>query len=1106
MSLSDKDTDAEPSAPPAGGLFGAAPPEATDSQRSPGHDANRALVGETGWSDEPTRPLPLSESFPAGALLNAISALKRAGVRDASALVGQETLPLALPPREHGDPVEETPWFTLIRHLGQGGMGDVLLARDGIGRRVAMKVIRPELVSDPEIVENLHREAATMTQIASPRIAQVHVFYRPQHLPRHTVVVDKGLDPDWIERVHRSAVLVMEYVVGRTLRERLRLGALPLPKALNVGGRLARALVDLHRNERPVVHRDVKPENVMLCDGRHRLKLLDMGLAQMGQRRRPPSATGVQGQHDAESDPGSFPGLTPRYAAPEQFLFDPVGPPADIWAFGCVLFECLTGQPPFRAAGLVALRAEVLRADPPLGELPTGTPPRVRTLIARCLAARPAQRPDSEEVWNVLRAWASGRTRSHHNLPRVARQDPIGREALVPLVARELRSHRSGVVCLHGLPGVGKRRVAHAAAHRLARLTTPQRPWVVCRTSLDALPRGDGASSIAGRVLTMLRSIAVIGDRVPQEVAPQEAIAVLGGILGRRPTLLVLESIQQVQRGFVELVEALRELAPETTILATALEPPPIFDIALVPVPPLSVPRKGDDLQAIARSGAVRLLLDLIHSTRGGAAVVLTASNAQTIAGICRALGGLPLGIQLIAAHVETLTLEEIERRLFDLLRQSPELPVAEGHSEGVDPTLSLDAAISLAIQDLGVAERSLLARLSVFPQGFSLDAAESICTDPPAPEATVQAEPGSVLPRVHGVPLVQALRGLVRRQLVLRRAARYLHVEPIRQRAFSLLAGSGELASMRTHFVRWFGALIDRGQPERLPDMCRNSALWFAAIDADSDNVRETLRLVADAADGAPCLASFIRALEHYWWAWGPAPDAWSWCERALARIDELEEPIQRVRLLAASAGTAARHKRFDDAERCYQQGIEECKAAGLALPHAALTTNMGLLQFMRGNLAEAETHSLKAIGLYAAAGMPELDFRDRHNIGAVRKHTGDLETAERMFREVLSRLGENSTNSSRWIAEQNLGEVEAARGLHESGLRRFRRAWRGHRRINRFEQVRAILWMGIAMCLSGRRKEGRKRIQAGEALYRSLRSHTPTWIDEWLDRAMSG
>jgi len=985
-------------------------------------------------------------------------------------------------------------------------MGDVLLALDRMGRHVALKVIRSGLVSDPEFVENLLREATTMTRIESPRIAQVHAFHAPGQTPRHALAVTGQLDPAWIERVHRSPVLDMEYVVGRTLRERLKLGPLPMSKALSIGCRLARALIDLHRNKDPVVHRDLKPENVMLCEGRHRLKLLDMGLAQMGRRRDgAENALGSSSNREVDLDRSGAFGLTPRYAAPEQYQFAPVGPPADLWAFGCILFECLSGQPPFRASSLSRLRDEVLRARPPLEEMPESTPPRVRALIARCLSAQPALRPDVKEVWHVLRPWASIRSRSHHNIPSAARQDPIGRETLVPLVARELRAHRSGVVCLHGLPGVGKRRVAHAAAHKLARLKSLRRPWLICRTSLESLPRGDGAASIAGRVLVMLRSIAVIGDRVPHEVAPQAAISVLGGILGRRPALLVLEGIQQVQRGFVELVEALRELAPETTILATALEPPPIFDIALVPVTPLSVPRRGDDLRTIARTGSVRLFLDLIRSTRGGASVVLTATNAETIAGICRALGGLPLGIRLVAAHVETLTLEEIERRLSDLLRHPTELPGGQTSTEGVDPTLSLDAAIAVALEGLGGAERTLLSRLSVFPQGFSLDAAESICADPPDAEATAAIGEGALSPCVHGIPLVQALRGLVRRQLVLRRASRYLHVEPIRLRARAHIEGRAELHRLRERFVRWYGALIDCGQPERLPDMCRNSAIWFAAVDADYDNIRETLTLVADDPRGAPALASFIRALEHFWWAWGPAPDAWSWCERALARIDELHEPLQRVRLLSAVAGTAARHKRYDDAERCYRQSIEESRAAGLALPLAALTGNLGLLQFLRGNLAESEAWSLQAIGLYAAAGAPELDYRDRHTIGAVRKHSGDLETAERMFREVLSRVGEHSTNSSRWIAEQNLGEVEVARGMYESGLRRFRRAWRGHRRINRFEQVRAILWIGIALCLSGRRKEGRKRILAGEALHRSLRSHTPTWIDEWLDRAMA-
>lgn len=1006
---------------------------------------------------------------------------------------------------------DEAPLFVLTRHLGQGGMGDVLLAQDRIGRQVALKVIRPSLVTDPEHLEALRREAGIMGRVHSPRLARVLTFFGPGQLPRKTVAVDSTLDASWIDRVHESAVLVMEHIVGTTLRKTLEPGRLSMSRALATACLLAKALNDLHRNVPQVVHGDLKPENIMLCRGRHRLKVLDMGLARYGRRDVASDKHGgrarMPSQEDLDLGPGDSwvpAGLTPRYAAPEQLRLRDVGWPADLWAFGCVLFECLTGHPPFRAGQLEELCDQILDADPPLEELPEATPPRVRTLLARCLSRRPEARPTASEAFHLLRPWVVNRAGAHSNLPPTSRRMPIGREALLPRLIRELRSRRSAVVCLHGLPGVGKRQMAHAAAARLARLKSPRRPWLVCRLDLSPLPRDAVAAEIAVQVLTQLRSIRRLGERVPRDVTSGEALAALGGFLGRRRTILLLEGIHRAPKGVAALVGSLLDQAPETTFLVTSLTPPTLLDVALFPVPSLSVADPAGSVAAIERCGAARLFLEVARSTPGGAALAMTATTAPVIARICRAVDGLPQAIRLIAPHVDTLPLEEIERRLQELLR----LPL-EGAAPGfahLGEPLSLDAALALALEDLTAGERTLLARASIFQDSFTLAAAEHVCRDPEVrgegQGADQTLEHGRTLVTVGGAPLVEAVRGLVRRQLLIRSGSRYAQVQAV-QRLATHLIDEKERQWLRIRFLAWFGELVDQGQPERLPVACEAGADWCDAIEADHANVRQALRLTAENPQGAPRLASFIRALEHFWWLRGTVADAWTWCELALARLDELPDALSRIRLLSAAGATALRARRFEDAERCYRLGMDEAEAAQMTLAQASLTSNSAMLAFMRGEMEASEALATQAVELYRLAGRPELDIADRLNLAAVRKHAGDLAVSETMFMEALNRMGD-APGTGRWFAEQNLGELAVSRGDHAMALLRFRRAWRGHRRINRYEELRALLGIGIALCLSGRPTQGCRRILAAEPLFRATRSFTRAWVDKWLPIAL--
>jgi TolB-like protein len=248
--------------------------------------------------------------------------------------------------------------YEIIAPLGEGGMGAVYRALDTkLGREVAIKVLHPEMSGAPKSSSRFTREARAL---ASLNVSGVAAIY--------------GLEED-----DGVQFLVMELVPGPTLDERLRLdGALSLADALSVGLHIAEALEAAH--DKGIVHRDLKPANVKLTpDGK--TKLLDFGLAKSLQEE--------EGPRDARTRtdltrPGAILG-TPPYMSPEQASGAPIDKRTDIWSFGCVLFEVLSGKRTFGGQTAQAIFVAIWEREPDWGALPGATPAEVRRLIQRCL-------------------------------------------------------------------------------------------------------------------------------------------------------------------------------------------------------------------------------------------------------------------------------------------------------------------------------------------------------------------------------------------------------------------------------------------------------------------------------------------------------------------------------------------------------------------------------------------------------------------------------------------------------------------------------------------------------------------------------------------------
>jgi Tol biopolymer transport system component len=253
--------------------------------------------------------------------------------------------------------------FAIEAWLGSGGMGDVYRARDRhLNRQIALKVLPDLFAVDRERLERFAREAQVLAALNHPNIAAIH----------------------GVEHEDGIQALALEFVDGPTLAERIETGPLPIDEALAIARQLAEGLEAAH--EQGIVHRDLKPSNIAIRqDGT--VKILDFGLAKVVQpdaviAADRPRAADTQGP---ESAPAALMAGTPAYMSPEQVKGRPADKRSDIWAFGVVLYEMLSGCRAFQGDDTQTILAAVLSQELDWDALPTSTPVAVRALLARCL-------------------------------------------------------------------------------------------------------------------------------------------------------------------------------------------------------------------------------------------------------------------------------------------------------------------------------------------------------------------------------------------------------------------------------------------------------------------------------------------------------------------------------------------------------------------------------------------------------------------------------------------------------------------------------------------------------------------------------------------------
>ena len=275
--------------------------------------------------------------------------------------------------------------YRIVDKLGVGGMGEVYLAEDSkLKRRVALKVLPPEMAGDPDRLSRFQREAETIASLSHPNI--VTIFS--------------------VEETEGIHFLTMERVAGRSINELLPEGGLALDRFLALAIPIADAMASAH--EQGIIHRDLKPANVMVTDDGERVKVLDFGLAKLSLSRGAAEELGELPTL-AQTQEGMVMG-TPHYMSPEQAKGEVVDHRSDIFSLGVMLFEMATGEKPFEGTSAIELLSAVLRDQPPpLTETHPELPGSLDRLVQRCLEKTPDNRYQSaREVLSDLRGLRAG--------------------------------------------------------------------------------------------------------------------------------------------------------------------------------------------------------------------------------------------------------------------------------------------------------------------------------------------------------------------------------------------------------------------------------------------------------------------------------------------------------------------------------------------------------------------------------------------------------------------------------------------------------------------------------------------------------------------------